>query len=142
MITELRYYRIKPEKVESWLALFAEAIRENERQGMPVEFAGIDRDTSTYVYARSFDDEAARQGVKAGFYGSGWWLEHEKFAMDHVLEYRVEFLDAAFVRRDSSFVEVPVDLSTERPGSRGDSPPEGWVESTGRAWSRAWSRTR
>ena len=136
MITELRYYRIKPERLASWVQFFAEAIRENERQGMPVEFAGVDRDTSTYVYARSFGNEAARQGVKAGFYGSDWWLEREAFAMEHVLEYRVEFLDTAIVRRDGAFVDVPVDLASERPGSRGDDPPSGWVASSGRRWVR------
>jgi hypothetical protein len=137
MITELRYYRIKPEKLDSWVRFFAEAVRENERQGMPIEFAGVDRDTSTYVYARSFQDEAQRQAVKAGFYEGPWWLEHEDFAMDHVVEYRVEFLDTAIVRRESGLTEIPIDLASERPGSRGDDPPAGWVAWSGRTWSRS-----
>ena len=33
MITELRRYRIKPDRLDSWLAFFAEAAAENE--GMP-----------------------------------------------------------------------------------------------------------
>jgi hypothetical protein len=137
MITELRYYRIKPEKLASWLAFFSEAARENERLGMAVEFAGVDRDTSTFVYARTFSDEADRVTRKQPFYGGRWWLEREEFAMDHVIEYRVEFLDTAIVRRDAGLADVPVDLTTERPGSRGDSPPDGWVASSDREWVRA-----
>lgn len=137
MITELRHYRIKPEKLESWLAFFGEAARENERLGMAVEFTGLDRDTSTFVYARTFADEADRVSRKASFYGGAWWLEHEAFAMDHVIDYRVEFLDTAIVRREGGLVDVPVDLISERPGSRGDEPPDGWVAMSSRAWARA-----
>ena len=136
MITELRYYRIKPERLDAWLAFFAEAARENERYGMPIEFAAVDRDTSTFIYARSFTDEAARQATKAPFYDGPWWLEREEFAMDHVIEYHVEFLDTAIVRRDAGLVDVPVDLAAERPGSRGDEPPTGWVAGAARTWVR------
>ncbi len=137
MITELRYYRIKPELLDSWLAFFAEAARENERDGMTVELAGVDRDTANFVYARTFADEADREARKAEFYGGPWWTEREAFAMEHVVKYRVEFLDTALVRRDAGLVDVPVNLATERPGSRGDSPPDGWVASANRSFVRA-----
>jgi hypothetical protein len=34
MITELRRYRIKPDRMESWLAFFVEAAREHEPHGI------------------------------------------------------------------------------------------------------------
>ena len=48
MITELRRYRIRPERVESWVPFFAEAAAENERHGIRVEFAGVDPATTFY----------------------------------------------------------------------------------------------
>ena len=137
MITELRRYRIKPDRIESWLAFFEEAARENERHGMTVEFTGVDRSTSDFYYLRSFEDEADREVRKAGFYSSPWWLEHEDHAMSHVIEYEVTFLDAALVRRDGGLTSQPWPAAGERAGSRGDSPPEGWAASTGRLYAPA-----
>lgn len=136
MITELRRYRIKPGRLDSWLAFFREAAAQNERHGIRVEFAGVDRDTSTLVWLRSFDDEADRVAKKDAFYGSDWWLEREDVAMDHVLEYSVEFLDTALVRSAGPLEPVAVDRAGERGGSRGDTPPTGWVASEGRRFTR------
>ena len=61
MITELRRYRIKPDRLDSWLTFFAEVIRESERHGIRVEYAGVDRETSTFFWLRSFADEADRE---------------------------------------------------------------------------------
>ena len=67
MITELRRYRIKPDRLDSWIEFFEKAARENERLGMPVEFTGVDRSTSDFYYLRSFEDEADREARKAEF---------------------------------------------------------------------------
>ena len=137
MITELRRYRIKPDRVDSWLAFFTEAAAENERHGIRVEFAGVDPGTSDFYYLRSFEDEAARVSRKDAFYSSDWWLERETWAMDHVIEYEVHFLDTWLVRRDGPLEPHPIDRAAERAGSRGDEPPTGWLESTARHWTRA-----
>jgi hypothetical protein len=135
VITELRRYRIKPDMLESWLAFFAEAARENGRHGIRVEYAGVDRETSTFIWLRSFEDEADRVARKDAFYGSDWWVERETFAMNHVLEYGVTFLDAAIVRAgDAAAVTWPA--AGEPAGSRGDGPPEGWITSTRRTFVR------
>jgi NIPSNAP protein len=134
VITELRRYRIKPERLDSWLAFFAEAARENERHGIRVEYAGVDRETCTFVWLRGFADEADREARKAAFYGSDWWTEREAFAMDHVLEYEVTFLDAAIVRDGDQPTTVAWPASGEPGGSRGDGPPDGWVASTRRTF--------
>jgi hypothetical protein len=135
VITELRRYRIKPDMLESWLAFFAEAARENERHGIRVEYAGVERETSTFMWLRSFEDEADRVARKAAFYGSDWWVERETFAMSHVLEYGVTFLDATIVRGGNA-AEVPWPAAGEPAGSRGDAPPDGWITSTGRTFVR------
>jgi hypothetical protein len=132
VITELRRYRIKPDRLESWLAFFAEVVREHKRHGIRVEYAGVDRETGSFVWLRSFADEADREARKAAFYGSDWWTEREAFAMDHVLEYEVTFLDAAIVREDGQPTAVAWPPSGEPAGSRGDSPPDGWAASTRR----------
>ena len=130
MITELRRYRIKPGRMESWLTFFAEATRESERYGIRVDYAGVDRETNTFVWLRSFEDEADRVARKAAFYGSDWWNEREASAMDHVLEYAVTFLDATVVREGDRLVTMPYPAPGELPGSTPDDPPMGWVRST------------
>jgi hypothetical protein len=132
VITELRRYRIRPERLESWLAFFIEVLRESERHGLRVEYAGVDRETSTFVWLRSFADEADREARKAAFYDSAWWRERETAAMDHVLEYEVTFLDAAVIREGGRPTMVAWPASGERGGSRGDTPPDGWTASTNR----------
>jgi hypothetical protein len=134
VITEVRRYRIKPERLDSWLAFFAEAARENERHGIRVEYAGVDRETGTFLWLRSFADEADREARKGAFYGSSWWTEREAFAMDHVLEYDVTFLDAAIVHEGGGATPVAWAASGEAAGSRGDGPPDGWTASTRRTW--------
>jgi hypothetical protein len=83
VITELRPYRIKSERLDSWLAFFAEAARENERHGSRVEYAGVDVETSTFVWLRTFADEADREARKDAFYGStgGWSARHSRWTM-------------------------------------------------------------
>ena len=107
MITELRRYRIRPERLESWLAFFDEAARQNELHGSHVEYAGVDTETSTFIWLRSFADEADRATRKDAFYGSDWWLEREAFAMDHVIEYDVTFLDATLFREGGTLTAAP-----------------------------------
>lgn len=136
MITELRRYRIAPGRMDSWLAFFAGAIEEHGRRGIRVEYAGVDRETSTFIWLRSFADEDDRVDSKAGFYGSDWWNEREAFAMDHVLEYEVTFLEAMSIRDGDSVVAVPLTDGAVRPGSRADAPPEGWEGSTRRTFVR------
>ena len=103
----------------------------NERHGIISEYAGVDHDSSTFVWLRSFDDEESRVATKAAFYGSSWWLEREEFAMAHITEYSVEFLDAAFVNRAGSF-RIAEFEGGEVAGSGADSPPNGWVASPAR----------
>lgn len=133
MITELRRYRLKSGRVESWLRFFEETLTESERHGIRVEYAGLDADTNTFVWLRSFTDEADRARRKDAFYGDAWWSEREAFAMDHVLEYEVTFLDAAFVR-DGALAGHPCPAGGERGGSRTDLPPDGWSPSTRRTF--------
>ena len=130
VITELRRYRIKPDRLASWLAFFEEAARENERHGSRVEYAGVDLETSTFVWMRSFADEADRKARKGALYGSDWWLERETFAMDHVVDYEVTFLDAFLYRDGGSLITAEWPAGGEPAGSRADDPPEGWVPST------------
>jgi hypothetical protein len=134
LISELRRYRIKPGRLESWLAFFADAARENERHGIRVEYAGVDRETGTFVWLRSFADEADRETRKGAFYGSDWWTERESLAMNHVLEYEVTFLDAAFVREGGDVRAVAWPVAGEPAGSRGDGPPDRWQSSTRRTF--------
>ena len=130
MITELRRYRIKPDRLESWLAFFQEAARRHAPLGIRVEYVGVDRETSTFIWLRSFEDEAQRVASKDVFYGADWWTEREAFAMDHVLEYDVTFLDAAMIREGGEVVAVPWPASGAPAGSHADGPPDGWVRST------------
>lgn len=129
MISELRRYRIKPGMIDSWLEFFREAARQHEPHGIRVEYAGVNRETNTFVWLRSFDDEADRARRKAAFYAADWWLERQTFAMDHVVDYDVTFLDAALLREGGEIVDVAPGRG-ERPGSRGDAPPDGWVRSS------------
>jgi hypothetical protein len=140
VITELRRYRIKPERLASWVAFFRDAARKNEALGARVEYAGVDPETSTFVWLRTFADEADRQARKAAFYGGEWWLEREADAMGHILEYEVTFLEVA-MHRDGEVVDVPWPPDGERPGSRGDGPPDGWSASTRRTYVAAEPRT-
>ena len=119
MITELRRYRIRPEMLDSWIEFFAEAARRNEDGGAHVEFCGVDRETR-----------------KSAFYGGEWWNEREAFAMDHVVEYDVTFLETTMHRDGGALVSVPWPVVGERPGSRADSPPDGWTASTRRTFVR------
>ena len=140
MITELRRYRIKPERLESWIEFFATAARENERHGIRVEYVGIDRETSTFTWLRSFDDEAHRVASKDAFYGSDWWTERETFAMDHVAEYDVTFLDAVLVREGGNLADVPLVSDGPLAGSTADGPPDGWQPSFRRTFVRSPGR--
>ena len=133
MITELRRYRIKPGRMDSWVAFFEDAVAEHEPHGIRVEYAGVDRETNTFVWMRSFADEADRVTRKSAYYGTDWWLERETFAMDHVLEYDVTFLEAA-LRREGALVEVEPSSDTRRPGDHEDGPPDGWTASTRRTF--------
>lgn len=130
MITELRRYRIKPDRLESWLAFFLEAARRHEPHGIRVEYAGVDRETSTFTWLRSFEDEADRVSRKGAYYGDDWWLERESFAMDHVLEYEVTFLDAFAIRVGGAVGAAPWPATGEPAGSHTDGPPDGWVRSS------------
>jgi hypothetical protein len=130
MITELRRYRIKPGRMESWVAFFREAAGEHDPHGIRVEYAGVDAETNTFVWLRSFADEADRVARKDAFYGATWWAEREAFAMDHVLEYEVTFLDAALIRDGGNVIAIPWPAPGEPAGSRADGPPDGWDRST------------
>jgi len=140
MITELRRYRIKPDRLESWLAFFAEAARENARHGIRVDYAGVDRETSTFVWLRSFADEVDRVRRKDAFYGSPWWLEREAFAMDHVLEYEVTFLDAVLVQVGGTLSDERWPAHGDPAGSTPDDPPTGWQRSPRATFVRATDR--
>jgi hypothetical protein len=137
MITELRRYRIRPDMLDSWVEFFREAARRNEAGGSQVEFAGVDRETSTFIWLRTYADEADRATRKDAFYGAAWWIEREGFAMDHVIEYDVTFLETTMHREGGSLVAVPWPVHGERLGSRLDSPPAGWTPSTRRTFVRA-----
>lgn len=129
MITELRMYRIKAGRMDSWLEFFDETTREGLRHGIRVEYAGVDTETNTFVWLRSFDDEADRVARKAAFYGSDWWLDREAAAMDHVLTYEVTFLDASHVREGGEIARTEWPATGAPAGSTPDDPPNGWVRS-------------
>ena len=130
MITELRRYLIKPGRMDSWREFFEEATRESLRHGIRVEYAGVDAETNTFVWLRSFDDEADRVARKGAFYGSDWWLDRESSAMDHVLAYEVTFLGRhARSRRRRDRADWLAGTGAPA-GSTPDDPPDGWVRST------------
>jgi hypothetical protein len=134
VISELRRYRIKPGRLESWIEFFNGAAVENERHGSRVEYAGVDRETNTFVWIRSFADETDRKARKDAFYGSAWWAARETFAMDHVIEYDVTFLDATLFRDNGLLSVAPWPATGEAAGSRADEPPDGWAPSTRRTF--------
>jgi hypothetical protein len=137
VITELRRYRIRPEKLRSWVEFFHEAGRRNEAVGSQVEFAGIDPETGTFIWLRTFADEADREARKSTFYGADWWTEREAFAMDHVIEYDVVFLETVLHRDGGQLAAVPWPPDGEAPGSRAaGGPPDGWRTSTRRTFVR------
>jgi hypothetical protein len=136
VITELRRYRIRPDRMASWVEFFHEAGRRNEAVGSQVEFAGIDPETGTFVWLRTFADEADREARKSTFYGADWWTEREAFAMDHVVEYEVVFLETVLHRDGGQLTAVPWPVDGERPGDRADAPPDGWRASTRRTFIR------
>jgi hypothetical protein len=137
VITELRRYRIRDDRIASWVEFFREAARRNEAGGSQVEFAGVDPETGTFVWLRTYADKADREHRKSAFYGAVWWVENEAFAMDHVLEYDVTFLETAMHREGGRLTSVPWPVAGERPGSRSaDDPPDGWVTSTRRTFVR------
>lgn len=136
MITELRRYRIKPGRMESWLAFFSGAVREHAVHGIRAEYAGVDPESDTFVWLRTFVDEADRVARKRAFYGADWWLSREAEAMDHVLDYEVTFLDAAFVR-DGEVVAAPWPADGDPGGSTPDDPPDGWSRSTRASFARS-----
>jgi len=136
MITELRRYRIRPEMLPSRVDFFEEAARRNEDGGSQVEFAGVDAETSTFVWLRTYADEADREARKTGFYGADWWVENEAHAMGHVIEYDVTFLETVKHRVGGRLETVRWPPTGERPGSRGDGPPDGWTASTRRTFVR------
>jgi hypothetical protein len=140
VITELRRYRIKPDRLASWVTFFHEAARRNEAVGSQVEFAGIDPETATFVWLRTFADEADREARKSTFYGADWWTEREAFAMDHVVEYDVVFLETVIHQAGGRLEPVPWPVTGERPGSRADGPPDGWTASTRRTFVRESDR--
>jgi len=137
VITELRRYRIRDGKMASWVEFFREAARRNEAGGSQVEFVGVDPETGTFIWLRTYADEADREHRKAAFYGADWWSENEAFAMDHVVEYDVTFLETAMHREGGRLTSVPRPAAGERPGSRpADDPPDGWISSTRRTFVR------
>jgi hypothetical protein len=136
VITELRRYRIKPGQMASWVRFFHDAARENEAGGCQVEFAGVDRETNTFIWLRTYADEADRERRKSAFYDGAWWLERETFAMDHVLEYDVTFLETAMRRSGGTLADVAWPHEGERPGARADAPPDGWSASTRKTFVR------
>ena len=77
-----------------------------------------------------------REARKTAFYGADWWVENEAFAMGHVIEYDVTFLETVKHRVGGRFETAPWPLTGERPGSRGDGPPDGWTASTRRTFVR------
>ena len=130
MITELRRYLIKPGRMDAWREFFEEATRESLLHGIRVEYAGVDAETNTFIWLRSFEDESDRVARKAAFYGSDWWLERESSAMDNVLAYEVTFLDATHVRQGGEIARTEWPASGAAAGSTADDPPDGWSRST------------
>ena len=134
MITEIRRYRLDPERLDTFLEFFSAATKQHVDRGMRVEYVGLDRETSTLIWLRSFDDDADRIARKAEYYGSEWWLEREAFAMGHVFEYDVVFADALWVHEGGTLTEMALTEDGERAGTRADAPPAGWVLSTRRSF--------
>ena len=130
MITELRRYLIKPGRMDAWREFFEEATRESLRHGIRVEYAGVDAETNTFIWLRSFEDESDRVARKGAFYGSDWWLDRESSAMDNVLAYEVTFLDATHVREGGEIARTAWPASGAAAGSTADDPPDGWARST------------
>jgi hypothetical protein len=129
MITELRRYRIAPGRMDTWLAFFGEVLIESKRHAIRVDYAGVDPETDTFVWLRTFDDEADRVARKRAFYASDWWVERETYAMAHVLEYDVTFLQTAVVREAGNAVPIARPTDGAMPGAEGDAPPDGWIRS-------------
>ncbi len=139
MITELRRYRVAPGRLDAWLAFFSDALREHALHGIRAEYAGVDRETGTVVWLRSFDDEADRVARKAACYHSDWWRAVEPRAMADIVEYDVTFLDAAFVHPEGDLQAVPWPSRGARAGSTGDDAAEGWIRSSRSTFVRAAS---
>jgi hypothetical protein len=101
VITELRTYLIKRGHMEAWLERWAEAAEKNEELGIRIEFAGFDPESmGTFIWARSFENEAERQRLSNLLYGSDWWREVGDEVMSHVTTYEVRLLQTTFQRED------------------------------------------
>jgi hypothetical protein len=97
VITELRIYSIKRGHMAAWLERWAETAEKNVELGIRIEFAGVDPENQgTFIWARSFADEAERQRLSEVLYGSDWWQAEGDDVMSHVVTYEVRLLRTAF----------------------------------------------
>ena len=108
MITELRTYHIKRGHMAEWLERWAETAVKNVELGIRIEFAGVDPESQgTFIWARSFADEAERQRLSDALYGSDWWDAVGDEVMSHVVTYEVRLLRTAFQHDDAAgFIRV------------------------------------
>ena len=80
MIVEIRRYQIVPGKRDEFIAFFdAEVAPAMRAAGMNImgRYASLEDDT-TFVFLRSFADEAERAAQTEAFYGSPAWLDDIK----------------------------------------------------------------
>jgi len=108
MITGIRTYTIKRGMMPAWLELFAEAAQHNLDHGIRLEFAGVDPENmGTFIWLRTFRDDADRMDRETALYGSEWWQRVSDHVMGHVVNYEVRVVRTAFLRQpDGSFRNV------------------------------------
>ena len=107
VIVELRTYQIRRGHMAEWLDGWAESAERSRALGIQIEFAAVDPESmGTFIWARSFESEEARQRLTAELYGSDWWKDHGDEIMSHVVTWEARVLQTAFERApDGSLVD-------------------------------------
>jgi hypothetical protein len=89
MIIELRTYRTKPGMRKKFLELFcAHSVPEHDRLGMPIvgPFPCLEN-PDAFFFMRSFDDNEARDKLKAEFYEGPIWKQLLEKELMPILEH-------------------------------------------------------
>lgn len=78
MFFELRQYRIRPGKKESWVKLMDEVVipfQISKGMVVPASFTTTEEDEDYYVWLRRFDSEEQRKELYAAAYENEYWTE-------------------------------------------------------------------
>lgn len=88
MFFELRQYRIRPGKKESWVKFMDETLipfQISKGMVVPASFTTTDEDDDYYVWLRRFDSEEQRKELYAAAYENEVWTEeYLPIVLEHI----------------------------------------------------------